>query len=385
MDKDQLIQAQNEAQNEAYITINYIFTSMSILFSSLITITIITLKHKEIHLSDRNSLHLVMFIAIMEFFFSIIQMLRIDVRRLPIWVSFISSWGYTFSTLVICFLMSSIVINIQLVISKKYKELIHSKNYYLITSFSLAIILSLLPITFNQFTFNKETSYFWYGTFIWEWITYNGWIAFSILYCTISAIMIRWNLMNSQLLTSDTLDALEQQQSAQPKLLPKHISRILLYSLIPILSYSPSIISNLSYFDTEDNNLVINLISSIFMSLQSTFTFIVFFIFDPVIDEVISEHKRNIQHKQTVLENIKKGVYVENIYNIDRELPSNNQRSSLVRRSTIAIYNYAKRRISSVAYAFGSNERNERNNDKDNDRNVNVFNGYEDEDILRTL
>jgi len=73
MDKDQLIQAQNEAQNEAYITINYIFTSMSILFSSLITITIITLKHKEIHLSDRNSLHLVMFIAIMEFFFSIFQ------------------------------------------------------------------------------------------------------------------------------------------------------------------------------------------------------------------------------------------------------------------------------------------------------------------------
>ncbi len=150
----------------------------------------------------------------------------------------------------------------------------------------------------------------------------------------------------------------------QSKIISKYIFRIILYSIIPILGYSPTIITDLVYYfmNYTEHLSFLNFLSLIFISSQSIFTFIIF-LFDPIIDEVILERKRNIEHKKHVLDNIKKGVYVENIYDIDRELPSNkdkqknidnnNNNNRKYARSTIYSYaKNAKNRISSLTFVL---------------------------------
>lgn len=271
----------------------------------------------------------------------------------------------------------SILINIQLTFTYNHKDIIIIKKYYSILSFSLTVILSAMPITFNNFVFDHERNYYWYDSIIWEWATYTGWVTFTILYCLISLIYMFYRLnkspqpisqirlYNISSDTSTTLTSILTEQHTQSNLISKYISRIILYSLIPILSYLPSLISTLVYYNTNIYSFSLNLFSLICVSSQSFFTFIIF-LFDPIIDEVILEHKRNVEHKKHVLDNIKKGVYVNNIYDIDRELPSNRVQNvqqeininKKHRRNTI--YSYAKKaknRISILTTTVLSNKK----------------------------
>ncbi|CAB4377702.1 hypothetical protein RhiirA5_493853 [Rhizophagus irregularis] len=356
MDKDQNTAAIPITTNNVYITINYVFNSISILLSLLLMVIIILLRIKDINYSNRISLNLIMYVSITEIFFSISQMFRFDNNFFSVWNSYLSSWGYIFTTLLICFLIISILINIQLTFTYNHKDIINIKKYYLIISFCLTVILSVLPITFNNFSFDNERNYYWYDSIIWEWATYTGWVTFTILYCLISLIYMLYRLnkspqpisqirlYNVSLGISTTLTStILSEKHAQSNLVSKYISHIIFYSLIPILSYLPSLISTLVYYNTNRYSFSLNLFSLICISSQSIFTFIIF-LFDPIIDEVILEHKRNADHKKHVLDNIKKGVYVDNIYNIDRELPSNRVQNDKInenkKRNTI--YSYAK-------------------------------------------
>lgn len=293
-------------------------------------------------------------------------MFRYDTHFFSIWNSYLSSWAYIFSTLLICFLICSILINIQLTFTYNYKDITHIKNYYLIVTISLTIILSVLPITFNKFNFDYERNYFWYDTVTWEWATYTGWITFTILYCLISLIYMLYRLnknpqKSSQLRlydntsSSNSLNSLNSTlpQHLQSKLISKYISRIILYSLIPILAYFPSIILSLAHYYTNRYSFSLSLFSLICASSQSIITFIIF-LFDPIIDEVILEHKRNVEHKKYVLDNIKKGVYVDNIYNIDRELPSNRDQNV---QQDVKI-NKDRKRYRSTFYGYAKNAKN---------------------------
>jgi hypothetical protein len=326
-------------------------------------------------------------------------MFKYDTRFFSVWNSYLSSWGFIFSTLLICFLIISILINIQLTFAYNYKNTIHIKKYYLIASFSLTTILSVLPVTFNKFNFDHERNYFWYNSAIWEWSTYTGWITITILYCLFSPIytLYRLNKNPSQLRlnsftsdTSTTLTSTLSETQSQSKLISKYISRIILYSLIPILAYLPSLISTLAHYYSNSYSYTLNLFSLVFISSQSIFTFIIF-LFDPVIDEVVLEHKRNAEHKKHVLDNIKKGIYVENIYNIDRELPSNREQNAQQENNKInkdgihyrnTIYSYArnaKNRISILTTTVLYNKK------KSIDVKRDVFNLDSEENEILTL
>jgi len=339
MDKDQITNTTDMAtaiptitiQNNVFTTMNYILNSFSMLFSLFLIVIIIILKIKDINYSNRISLHLLLYISVTEVFFSISQMFRFDTNFFSTWNSYFSTWGYVFSTLLISFLIMSILVNIQLTFTTftyNFKDITNIKKYYLIISLSLSIILSIIPVTFSKFTLNNERNYYWYESAAWEWTTYTGWITFIVFYCSISFVYILYRLnKNPQKFSqerlysfsSDTSATLTSREHTQSKLISKYISRIVLYSLIPMLSYFPSLIFSLVRYSSSPFSL--NLFSLICVSSQSIFTFAIF-LFDPIIDEVILEHKRNVEHKKSVLDNIKKGVYVDNIYKIDRELPS---------------------------------------------------------------
>ncbi|RIA99529.1 hypothetical protein C1645_811334 [Glomus cerebriforme] len=176
--------------------------------------------------------------------------------------------------------------------------------------------------------------------------------------------------------TNITLSSLPKQLT-QSKLITKYISRIVFYSLIPILAYLPTIISSLFHSYTNSSDFL-DFISLIFISSQGIFTFIIF-LFDPIVDEVILERKRYAEHKQNVLANIKKGVYVENIYSIGLELPSSNRDKNVIKHYRNTIYSYvktAKNRISVLTL----------NNKKNVDFKNNVFSlDNEEDDVLHLL
>lgn len=392
MDRGQtdLTQINND---HTYIAINYVFNIISIFFSSFLLIIIIALRAKQINLSNRMSLRLIMYISITELSFSIFQILKIT-PNLPEWMSYVSSWGFIFSTLLICFFIITILINIQLRFIHNYKDNASINKYYLIIPASLAIVLSGLPITLQNLIYNKERHYFWYDTLNMEWFMYQGWIAFVILYCSILLIFIKYRISKdpqrkSQILTDPTLSPTSTMVSAsipkQPirsKLLLKYVSRISLYSLIPILAYLPSTIMYLIYSQTYNNNAGLNLFSSISISSQGIFTFVIFML-DPIIDEAILEHERNWHLKQEFTNKVKKGVYVNNIYNIDLELPSNkdqNQKNNRRSKYRSSIYVYARNRISGITSVISKKKSMEV------DINKELFNfDSEQDDILYLL
>ncbi|GBB92434.1 hypothetical protein RclHR1_02000015 [Rhizophagus clarus] len=169
--------------------------------------------------------------------------------------------------------------------------------------------------------------------------------------------LIRLYDFSSISLNSTLSQQQQQQQFPQSKFISRYISRIMFYSLIPILAYFPSIILSLAYSHTNKYIFSLNLFSLICVSSQSIFTFIIF-LFDPIIDEVILEHKRNIEHKKHVLDNIKKGVYVDNVYNIDRELPSNRDQNGQQDNNNSIKINKDRRRYRSTFYGYAMNAKN---------------------------
>jgi hypothetical protein len=77
MDKDQITNIATFAtittRNNDFITINYILNTFSLILSILLMVILIILRIKDINLSNRISLRLLMYISITEIFFSISQ------------------------------------------------------------------------------------------------------------------------------------------------------------------------------------------------------------------------------------------------------------------------------------------------------------------------
>lgn len=360
MDKDQTIVTYSEAtrQNNLYI-INYVFNSISILCSTLILTTIITLQVKKLSYSNRISLRLIKYVSMAEILYSISHILRINSYRFPKWISYIASLGYIFSSLLICFLIITILFNVKLIYIYNYKNTTHFERYYLIIPLSLAMLLSFMPFLFYELKFDQVQNRVWYSSITWEWATYLAWIIWSIMYCTFSISLILYSInKRSKGADSTSIDNSESSSSAThfSKNTSRHVTRITFYSLIPILTYLPTIILDLYYIYIGNNNSLINIISLLFSSSQGIFTLIIF-LFDPVISQLRSCHEKDKQHKQVVLDTVRKGVYVENIYKLDLPRKRDQQEQQINDANDIHAKNAKKSSIYNLVFALYDNRR----------------------------
>ncbi|RIB06856.1 hypothetical protein C2G38_2046464 [Gigaspora rosea] len=151
------------------------------------------------------------------------------------------AWAAVFFTLASVFFTVCIAMNLHIIFINEYKGHYNFEKYYFIFAFSLALLLSLLPIADNMYGFDATESGCWYRgsgqeyNIIWQWATLYGWVDVSILYCAIVIIMVIRKLKN----ISEKVDDLNYSTSGFPTLINKTVissivRRIVWYPVVPL-------------------------------------------------------------------------------------------------------------------------------------------------------
>ncbi|CAG8835442.1 30329_t:CDS:2, partial [Gigaspora margarita] len=131
-------------------------------------------------------------------------------------------------------------LNLHIIFINEYKGRYKFENYYFTFAFSLALLLSLLPIADNMYGFDDSESGCWYRdsgqeyNLIWQWATLFVWVHASTLYCAFVIIMVIRKLKN----ISEKVD-FDSSTSGFPTLINKTVitsivRRIVWYPMVPL-------------------------------------------------------------------------------------------------------------------------------------------------------
>ncbi|CAG8773367.1 28767_t:CDS:2, partial [Gigaspora margarita] len=167
------------------------------------------------------------------------------------------AWASVFFTLASVFFTVCIAMNLHIIFINEYRGRYKFEKYYFTFAFSLALLLSLLPINDNMYGFDDTESGCWYRdsgqeyNIIWQWATLFGWVHASILYCAIVIIMVIQKLKN----LSEKVDEFDSSTSGFPTLINKTVissivRRIVWYPMVPLASqFFSSSVETHAYFD----------------------------------------------------------------------------------------------------------------------------------------
>ncbi|KAF0544261.1 hypothetical protein F8M41_002922 [Gigaspora margarita] len=150
------------------------------------------------------------------------------------------AWACVFFTLASVFFTVCIAMNLHIIFINEYNGRYKFENYYFTFAFSLALLLSLLPIADNMYGFDDSESGCWYRdsgqeyNLIWQWATLFGWVHASTLYCAFVIIMVIRKLKN----ISEKVD-FDSSTSGFPTLINKTVitsivRRIVWYPMVPL-------------------------------------------------------------------------------------------------------------------------------------------------------
>ncbi|CAG8535013.1 13487_t:CDS:2 [Cetraspora pellucida] len=156
-------------------------------------------------------------------------------------------WAMVFFLHASTFFIVCIALNLHLIFINEYSSSYNFEKYYFVISFSLALIISLLPITANMYGFDDPEGDCWYRdsgekhNIIWEWVTLYGWTGVSILYCAIVVIIVIIKL-RSVTKNVNTLDnSSTSQLSGHLTLINKTVvssivKRVMWYPVVPLVA-----------------------------------------------------------------------------------------------------------------------------------------------------
>ncbi|CAG8640619.1 22239_t:CDS:2 [Cetraspora pellucida] len=153
-------------------------------------------------------------------------------------------------------------------------------------AFPFALFLSLLPVVANIFGYDERLGGCWYrgsgqhSIFIWEWVTFYGWIYASILYCAIVIIMVivKLHLVAKQI---DTFDfSSTSRSSSHPPLINKAmissvVRRVIWYPVLPLAQIFGGI-NDTCYYVNSYVPYPLKFICAICLSLQGFLNALVF-------------------------------------------------------------------------------------------------------------
>ncbi|ORY07726.1 hypothetical protein K493DRAFT_295361 [Basidiobolus meristosporus CBS 931.73] len=270
-------------------------------FSATAFLLLLGLKYYDRHLVNRVSLRLNKWMALVDVGFCGAQILNVQNNNDSIWCA-LSVWLIVWFTLLYLFLNTMIAFNLQIVFVHGKSNTSSYVKYYYIISFSLSLIISLTPFFEGKYGYYSIAETCWWTnsytskTILWEWMTYLGWIAISVLYCTIAVSLVIYKLVKEsriireqiQHTASHELGSEWQGKTNIDRDVLKAVRRIVLYPIIPIFTQGVNIMQEMDVYVHREANFYLFFLAYFAGALQGTFNTLVF-LFDPA---VVHAYKR---------------------------------------------------------------------------------------------
>jgi hypothetical protein len=284
----------------------------------------------------------------------------------------------------------------------------------------LAFTLSTVPVITGQLGFDEVEVSCWYKNLnttkgiIWEWATLHGWVVLSVVYCIYSIITIinrlykankfiqemnrslsgvtnnknsgnnnNNNTRNSFFFNSNNNNINNKSSNhsnhqryiyKRQLMINRAVKRIVLYPVVPVVTFAFNIISGLLFFSSDNNRFYISMLSNIGLGLQG-FLNAIAFSFDPAMKKVWSEifgikfeEDNDVKNNVGVREKINYAVISSDSNTIvinDESIINNN-----IIVSVDQSIDYDNHNVSfSIGSELGNNNNNTSNDDDNNNNN----------------
>jgi hypothetical protein len=294
------------------------------------------------------------------------------------WVCHVSPWGFVFTALLGCFFSVAIAFNLQIIFVYNYLSTRHFEKYYIIIPLVLSFTLSIVPVLFDALGYDKEEVSCWYKrgsttqAVIWQWATLHGWIILSVLYCSYAVFTIINRLrqatkfmkeMDRSLPNSNSRNFMKNNNSKRQLMINQAVKRIVIYPIVPIITFLFNVISTLIFFSAKQNIFTFQMLANAGTSSQGIFNALAF-CFDPAMKKIWKEN-----FKLFLNNNDDKKIIIKNDNNGDDEKKINSNQTG-----TILNTNFTNASI--IEDVNNYNDDNENNN---NNEDVHVdFNEHTD-------
>ncbi|KAK9709368.1 hypothetical protein K7432_009081 [Basidiobolus ranarum] len=175
------------------------------------------------------------------------------------------------------------------------------QNYYILASLLLSTACAAIPLVFNKYGYDVPTDACWFYNrgsveeLVWEYSSMFFWMILGVLFCLVVVSVVARKLFQgkNKLLKSLTQEldsvtpghtkhAMERRAQETSKKVHRAVQRIIGYPLVPILTYTFTIVKTLYSFTPEKHNYVIDFIMMLTSTSPGVFNFLAFTM-DPIL------------------------------------------------------------------------------------------------------
>ncbi|CAG8478309.1 6224_t:CDS:2 [Ambispora leptoticha] len=285
--------------DEQYATMAFV-TLLVLIFSILASVLVIVIyfimKKYYPGVSDRATFRLGVLICTADLFYSLTQVIGLNIRHPGISCGF-TVWAYVFFALLSIFFSDCIAIHLQVLFIHKYKGKRNLERYYICGAIIFAFLLSLLPLIDQMYGWDapERTCFYRHSgqliDIVWQWATLSLWIGLSILYCTGVLIVVIIKLrkrkransspkttsIDSISLTTPSLIGFKHTRPKTPdKLISVVARKVTLYPIIPFITQTPKFLVETIAFSRHQMFYELLFISFIGCAIQGLLNAIVF-------------------------------------------------------------------------------------------------------------
>ncbi|CAB4487442.1 hypothetical protein RhiirA1_496295 [Rhizophagus irregularis] len=337
MVKDQFTESKAAYEGLVFKNTSEILNSISMFSAFLVVCMVIYLRKKHKKVSNRVSLRLQSYVSTVDMFFAAFQIMTVNSNPPGNWVCHVSPWGFVFTALLGCFYSVAIAFNLQIIFVYNYLSTRHFEKFYIIVPIILAFTLSIVPVLFDALGYDKEEVSCWYKrgnttqSVIWQWTTLHGWIILSVLYCTYAVFTIINRLhkatkfMKEMNNTNSNNNFIKNNNCKRQLMVNRAVKRIVVYPIVPIITFLFNIASNLLFFSTKQNHFTFQMLANIGTSSQGIFNALAF-CFDPAMKKIWINGLNRV--KLFLNNNDEKKIDIKKNNNNDDESNNNNDDDS---------------------------------------------------------
>ncbi|KAK9686962.1 hypothetical protein K7432_014965, partial [Basidiobolus ranarum] len=235
--------------------------SISMACSATAFLVLIGLKYYDRSLVNRVSLRINKWMALVDVGYCGAQILNVQNNNDTIWCM-LSVWLIVWFTLLYLFLNTMIAFNLQIVFVHGKRDTTSYVKYYYTISVFLSLLISITPFFEGKYGFYTISQTCWWTngytpkTILWEWMTYLGWIAASVIYCLIAVSLVTYKLIKeSRIIREQIQHTISQELGSEwqgktniDRDVLKAVRRIVLYPIIPIFTQGVNIIQEMDIY-----------------------------------------------------------------------------------------------------------------------------------------
>ncbi|ORX90941.1 hypothetical protein K493DRAFT_304490 [Basidiobolus meristosporus CBS 931.73] len=290
------------SQHEVLATLIKIFCPLSAICSLTVILVVMYLSRKYPKDTNRISFKLQLGMCYADLFLVIAVLISANLpknQHLDLGCK-LTMFVYIFASIMLVAFATCIALNLLLVFvfNRITRNL---QKYYISASLILSVACAAIPLILNKYGYDVPTDACWFydrgsvQELLWEYATMFFWMIVGIIFCLAVVIIVARKLFreSSRLkrslthelndnLPKHTKDTMERRAHETSRKVHRAVQRIIGYPLVPILTYTFTIVKTLYSFTPAKHNYAIDLIRVVTSSSPGVFNFVAF-LMDPIL------------------------------------------------------------------------------------------------------